>query len=221
MKPLLMLALLAAACDPPRRKDIIVSDPPEGPPITVRFADDFQRAELGPDWYATGGNYQIIDGALSTKGGKNHPLWLRRKLPPAAVIEFDAWSNTTEGDIKVELYGDGRSYDPDEGAYQATGYVLVFGGWKNSKSQIARQDEHGSDVAVEPTGLKVEPRRHYHFRIERRGGLIDWSLDGQPFLRYQDPKPLSGPGNAYFAITNWMADVWFDDLVIAPLGPVR
>jgi hypothetical protein len=214
---LLALVLLLTACDPPRRREVIASDPPEGPPITTRFADDFGRDTLGPDWYETGGNYKLVGGELRTKGGKNHPLWLRRKLPQNAVIEVDAWSNTTEGDIKIEIYGDGRSYDPDGGGYKATGYVLVFGGWKNTKSQIARQDEHGKDVAVDPTGLKVEPKRHYHFRIERRGKLIDWQIDGQPFLRYEDPRPLTGANNAYFSFTNWLADVWFDNLTIVPL----
>lgn len=210
---LLLLAVLVA-CDPPRRKDIITSDPPEGPPIGKRYADDFQRAELGPDWWQTGGNYKIVDGALSAKGGKNHPLWLRRKLPKDAVIEFDAWSNSADGDIKVEVYGDGRSFDPDGGAYRATGYVVVFGGWKNTKSIIARQDEHGRDLAVDPSARKVERGRRYHFRIERAGGVIDWQLDGQPFVRYQDARPLAGPNNAYFAFSNWATDVWFDNLVI-------
>jgi hypothetical protein len=212
-----LIVILLAACEPPRRKDIIASDPPEGPPIAARHTDDFGRADLGPDWYATGGNYKIVKGELSAKGGRNHPLWLRRKLPQQAVIEFDAWSNTSEGDIKVEIYGDGRSYDPDGGGYKATGYVIVFGGWKNTRSLIARQDEHGKDVAADTTGLKVEPKRRYRFRIERRGKVIDWQLDGQPFLRYDDPRPLTGPGNAYFAISNWQTDVWFDNLVITPL----
>jgi hypothetical protein len=47
--------------------------------------------------------------------------------------------------------------------------------------------------------------------------VVDWQLDGQPFVRYQDPKPLAGANNAYFALSNWATDVWFDNLVISGL----
>ena len=80
---------------------------------------------------ATG--YEIANGALSAKGAHNHPLWLRKKLPRDVRIELDCWSNEERGDIKVELFGDGRSFDPDGGAYMATGYELIFGGWFNSQ----------------------------------------------------------------------------------------
>jgi len=216
----LCCAVLAlAACNPPRGRDIVTSDPPDGPPVTAAqpFADAFDRPQLGADWWETGGHYKIVDGALSVRGGKNHPLWLRHKLPGDFAVDLETWSNSRDGDIKVELCGDGRSFDPDEGAYKATGYVVIFGGWKNTKSIIARQDEHGREVAVDPTGLKVEPGRHYRFHIERRGNVIDWSIDGQPFLRYQDPRPLTGRGHEYFAVSNWEADVYFDNLRISAL----
>src|SRR5688572_8382858 len=117
-----------------------VKDPP---PITETWTDDFARDDVGTNYYDTGGGYFIGDGALATKGSHNHPLWLRKKLPRDVQIELTAWSNSPDGDIKIEIFGDGKSYDPNAGAYLSTGYVLVFGGWKNSKSIIARQDEHG------------------------------------------------------------------------------
>ena len=35
----------------------------------------------------------------SAKGAKNHPLWLKRKLPRDVRIEFDTWSTDRRGDI--------------------------------------------------------------------------------------------------------------------------
>ena len=116
------------------------------------------------------------------------------------------------------MFGDGQSYDPDGGGYTATGYELIFGGWSNTKSIIARLDEHGKDV-VARTEPKVAANKHYHWRIERQGKLLTWFIDdmANPFLKLEDPQPLEGPGHEYFAFNNWETDTWFDNVVITPL----
>ena len=98
---------------------------------------------------------------LKNKSRPPKPPWLRRRLPNDAVIELDAWSQSPAGDIKVEIYGDGKSFDPNKGAYTSTGYVLIFGGWNNTKNIIARMDEHAEDRAQE---LRREARR-LRFRL--------------------------------------------------------
>jgi hypothetical protein len=190
----------------------------EPPPITERWQDDFERGRIGMDYFRTGPGYEVADGALSAHGAHNHPLWLRRKLPRDVRIEFDAWSNEPRGDVKVEVFGDGRSYDPDGGRYTATGYEVIFGGWYNAKSIIARLDEHGHDM-VERSLPKVVATIHYHWAIERKAATIRWYIDDMqtPFLVYNDPHPLDGPGHEYFAFNNWETDTWFDNLVISPL----
>ena len=204
----LALAGLAAACKVR-----------EAPPIVDRHGDLFDRTAIGPDYNQTGSGYRIIDGALNARGAHNRPLWLAKKLPGTDVqIDFDAWSTSPDGDIKVEVFGDGRSYDPDGNRYLATSYVLVFGAWKNSRSIITRLDEHGKDQ-VARTEPRVEPGRRYHWRIVRRGRVLDWYVDDMttPFLRYEDPRPLTGPGHEYFAFSNWETDTWFDNLIIKRL----
>ena len=63
----------------------------------------------------------------------------------AVNVELDAWSNYDDaGDLKVEVWGDGRSY-ATSASYTATGYVFIFGGWHNQISAIARMNEHGQD----------------------------------------------------------------------------
>jgi hypothetical protein len=199
--------LAAASCK--------VKDPPA---ITEPFSDAFQRNDLGGNWNATGSGYRLVDGQLSARGAKNHPLWLRRKLPRDVRIELDAWSNERRGDIKVEIFGDGSSFDADGGSYTATGYALIFGGWSNSKSLIARLDEHGNDV-VERADVKVVAKQKYRWRIERKGQVLDWYIDdmSKPFLSYDDRAPLAGDGHESFAINNWETDTYFDNLVITPL----
>jgi hypothetical protein len=203
-----VLVVAVAACK--------VKDPP---PVTDRWQDSFDgRDEIGGDYYKSGGGYGIANGALSAKGAHNHPLWLRKKLPRDVRIEVDCWSNEERGDVKVEVFGDGHSFDPDGGAYMATGYEVIFGGWFNSKSIIAKLDEHGKDV-VQNVTVKVQPTRHYHWKIERVGKKLTWFVDDMqtPFLVLDDPVPLEGTGHEYFGFNNWESDTWFDNLVITPL----
>ncbi len=190
----------------------------EPPPITGRWIDEFARDSPGDNYNATGPGYAVSNGALSAHGAHNHPLWLRKKLPHDVRIEFDCWSTEKRGDIKVEVFGDGKSFDPDGGRYTAVGYEVIFGGWYNAKSIIARLDEHGKDV-VERTLPKVVPNQHYHWKIERIGKKLTWWIDDMttPFLVYDDPRPLEGNGHEYFAFNNWETDTWFKNLVITPL----
>lgn len=189
----------------------------EQPPIAERWEYGFDDG-LGQQFYATGDGYRVERGALSARGAHNHPLWLRKRLPRDVRIDLDAWSNEARGDLKIELFGDGHSYDPDGGRYTATGYELIFGGWFNTKSIIARLDEHGSDV-VQRTEPKVMAQKRYHWRIERQRNTLTWFIDDMntPFLRYEDPRPLEGAGHEYLGVNNWETDTWFDNLVISPL----
>jgi hypothetical protein len=193
-----------------------VKDPP---PITGPWTDNFERDEIGGDYYKTGGGHTVTGGALSTKGSYNQPLWLRKKLPRDVQIDVTAWSKSTSGDIKVEIFGDGKSFDPDRGGYQSSGYVLIFGGWNNSKSIIAKGDEHGKQLVEKQPPVRVEVGRKYKFRIVRDGKKLTWYVDDmeKPFLEYDDDRPFEGPGHEYFAFNNWESDSWFDDLVVTPL----
>jgi len=204
MIPALAVMFLLPACTQSR-----------GAMITEKFIDDFERTALGSDWYNTGGGYRIENGVLKIQDAKNRPLWLKKRLPRDVKVELDAWSDSPEGDIKIELFGDGASY-AKTAAYTATSYVLIFGGWKNSKSIIARMDEHASDRQVR-TDVRVVPGRKYHFSVTRKGNLLSWSIDGSPFLRMDDQMPLEGKGHEYFGFNNWSAPLSFDNLVIEAL----
>jgi hypothetical protein len=202
---LLTLLLAAGGCTPQ-------GDPAIGP---SGFEDDFERAQLGDVWHNTGGPYQIRDGWLHVRGARNKPLWLRRVLPRDARVELDVRSDTPDGDVKVEIYGDGSSRAESE-SYTATSYVIIFGGWNNSTNLIARMDEHGADRQT-GQALRVEQGRTYRMRIERRGDTIKYWIDDREIASLSDPEPLWGRGHDHFAFNNWQSDLWFDNLKIEPL----
>ena len=185
------------------------------PELGSGFSDDFDRTVLGRDWRNTGGPYEIVDGALHVQGARNHPLWLRRRLPDDVRASFEVWSDSPDGDIKFELFGDGVSY-AKQASYTATGYVLIFGGWRNKLNVIARMDEHGADRQVKH-GPRVVEGRHYKIKAERRGGLLRWWLDGELLLEYDDAQPLKGRGHDHFGLNNWETPLYFDDVRIEPL----
>ena len=189
---------------------------PQGDPgIGAGFFDDFERSQLGQNYEKTGGNWRIENGQLRVQGARNHPLWLLRTLPSEVRIEFDARSESPEGDIKVEVFGDGTSHAEVE-RYEATSYVIIFGGWNNSRNVLARMDEHGDDrVLGRP--LEVEPGRTYHFVIERVGGTLSVWVDGRLLVEMDDPQPLRGRGHDHFGFNNWQSQLWFDNLKITPL----
>lgn len=195
----------------------------EGAPIVDSYADDFERGELGEGYFATTDNYQLVNGALSAKGAFNHPLWLTRKLPRNVSIEFDCWSNSAAGDIKIEFFGDGKSHaaTKEKVQYKATGYVAVMGGWNNSKSLLARRDEHGKagQDLIARTQPKVVVGKRYHWKITRVGDKLTWYVDDMttPFLEFTDAQPLSGEAQAYLGFNNWESDTWFDNLSITAL----
>jgi Farnesoic acid 0-methyl transferase len=187
------------------------------PAITTPFSDDFQRAELGPTWNATSPQYRIVDGKLNVSNGYNHPAWLRQKLPRQGVIELDVMSKSAAGDIKIEIYGDGESFDHEKRAYTSTGYVLIFGGWHNTLSVICRIEEHDEGRKAQRSDTKVQPGKTYHWTVTRTGGTIDWKIDGQPFLAWTDPEPLGGTGHEYLGLNDWESDVTIDNLRVSPL----
>jgi hypothetical protein len=182
----------------------------------VLFQDDFDRGVLGNDWLTTGMSATIERGALRLANLQNHPVWLRTPLPDDVRIEFDAWAETEEGDIKVELAGDGRSY-AKTASYTATGYVVIFGGWDNSLHVLARRDEHGDDRVAVPAEPKVEADRRYRISITRRGGELRFEVDGQLIAEMVDDAPLTGSGQQHFAFNNWESATRFDNLVIYSL----
>jgi hypothetical protein len=200
---------------------------PDRPPITAPWTDTFERASIGPDYYPTADVYRIQDGALTVAKAHNHPLWLRKRIPADATIELDVWATTPDGDLKIEAWGDGSWYEPADdtqsgAAYVSSGYVFIHGGWHNTKSVLARGNEHTPDEP-ERTDRPVVMGRHEHWKIVRKGGHIDWFVDDMatPFLSFDDPKPLGGKDHSYIGLDDWESNAWFDNLSVTPSDAVK
>jgi hypothetical protein len=188
--------------------------------------DDFNRAALGPEWNALSPKWKIEDGRLCARGARNRGVWLMRPLPMNARIEFDAIAEAPDGDIKAELWGDGRSGATGASYTNATSYLVILGGWKNTKHVLARIDEHAADrleIGVDPDSdddraRAVAPGQPYHFSIERADGkTLSWSVNGTEFFELTDPDPLAGSGHEHVGFNEWDAPVCFDNLRITPL----
>ncbi len=193
---LLSLALAGATSACKRSEQSVASLP---------FSDDFERAELGPAWHVSGGQWKLEGGQVYSTGANNAPLFLKVALPDDFVMEVDVTSETPLVDAKVELMTDGRAHQ--------SGYIFILGGWSNTISCIARLDEHGRDRKERsPTGVVGE--RTYRWRIEKKGGSLRWLIDGEPYLGFEDAAPLQGPGHDRLAFSNWQNQLRYDNLRI-------
>jgi hypothetical protein len=197
------------------------------PLITSEFTERFEQQELAAHWRVTSDAWRIAAGRLCVSGAHNHPIWLAKRLPTNARIEFEAVSYSPDGDLKAEFWGDGRSAASQASYTNATSYLTIFGGWKNRFHVLARIDEHAAgrpervvdtqsaDIARQP----VSPDRTYHFRVERADGkTVIWWVDDVEILRYADDAPLLGSGHEHFGFNNWEVRVCFDNLRVVPLG---
>ncbi len=177
----------------------------ESTPTRMPFTDNFDRAELGPDWFPSGGHWTISNGTVYTTGANNAPLFLKAKLPNDLVMEVDIKSETKAVDAKIELMTDGRTHQ--------SGYIFILGGWDNKLSVIARLDEHGEDrKAMQPT--RAVGGKSYRWRIEKKGGSIKWFIDGKLYMTYEDKEPLQGAGHDRVAFSNWQNELRYDNLKI-------
>jgi hypothetical protein len=216
--------------------------------MTAPFDDSFDRAQaspsptlleaatvdgattpslLGPAWAQAGTNvWNVENGRLCGSKAHNHGVWLQRTLPVNARIEFDAVSIDADGDIKCEVWGDGRSAATGISYTNATSYLVIFGGWHNTLHKIARLNEHGGDAkeikidktSDDPVQQPVTQGQVYHFKIERTDGkTVRWSVNGVEYLAYTDPAPLTGAGHDHFGFNDWEAPVCFDNVKVTPL----
>lgn len=224
--------------------------PAQEQPMKLQFADDFEHSGTPPatpfppamageggstagwlepsaEWITTQpGIWRIEGGRLCGEHAQNHGIWLKRVLPVNARIEFDAIGSSPDGDLKAEIWGDGRSFATQRSYIDATSYLTIFGGWHNHFHVLARINEHAADrkeIKVDPASddpreKPVVPGQSYHFKIERTDGkTVRWWVDGNEMLSYADTAPLMGPGHDHFAFNDWEVKVCFDNVHVVPL----
>lgn len=225
----------AASAKKPPAQGTAANTPPPAPCgakddalLTAPFKDDFDRADLGTsDWYSTSyGAYAIRSGRVCTAKPRNHPLWLKRKLPANVRVEFDAIPLSANADVKAELFGDGCAYDPNGGDYTSTGYVAVLGAHNNTEHWLARLFEHGPEAKKTTiiaggesiATAKLVQATTYKVELSRTDGKeLRFLVNGTLIHAMSDPAPLVGEGHDHFAFDGWDAPVCFDHLTVTPL----
>jgi hypothetical protein len=198
------------------------------PVLATPFIDNFDRPDLGEgDWRSTSyGAYTIRNGRVCTSKPKNHPLWLRRKLPLNARVEFEATPQSAGADVKAEIFGDGCGFDTAGRDYLSTSYVGVLGAHGNTEHWLCRLYEHGTDMkkTVLVTGTaslassRLVTNTTYKVELARVDGrTVTMKVNGELVHAMEDPSPLTGPGHDHFAFNGWDAPVCFDRLTVTPL----
>jgi hypothetical protein len=198
-----------------------------GAPVPAPTPAAVAGVEPSADWMPTQpGIWRIEGGRLCGEHAKNHGIWLKRTLPVNARIEFDAVADSTDGDLKAEYWGDGRSYATALSYTNATSYLTIFGGWHNKFHVLARINEHATDrkeITVDPNSDDVREKpvvagQIYHFKVERTDGkTVKWYINGNDMLTYPDPQPLAGVGHDHFGFNDWDVKVCFDNVKVVPL----
>ena len=217
----------AAVSDkPPLAPNPLLAAAALDPLLTAPFADGFERGALGPDWRATGSAWKIQDGKLCAQKARNQGVWLARRLPTNVRVEFEATAQAENGDLKAEIFGDGASAATAQSYTNATSYLAIYGGWKNSIHALARLNEHGVDrleVKVDPTeddprSRPVSAGQVYRFRVERTDGrTLTWWVDDTLMFQLKDPEPLAGPGHDHVGFNEWDIAVCFGNVKVTPL----
>jgi hypothetical protein len=174
------------------------------------YEESFEGSGLPKEWTTASKAWRVAGGMLHGERAENEGVWLQVPLPDKVRVTFKAASASDDGDLKFEVFTDGRTHQ--------SGYVGIFGGWKNSLNIIARLDEHGSDRLVGAEGQKVVKDRVYEMAVVRTDSRVRWYVDGKPFLTYHDGKPLEGEGHRHFGFNDWHVPVRFDDVKVYDLG---
>ena len=204
---LIALCLVLGSCDVPIKKKKIINDSKFLKGGTLIFEDNFNQENISSQW--TGGRrWEIKNGWLAVSHNRNDALWLNKPLPNEIRVEFDARSESADGDIKCEIFADGVNH--------ASGYIIVFGGWKNTSNIIAKLDEHKNPVK----GRKkvVDKGKVYHFAVLRVENRLSWYLDNERIAVYDDKAPLIGPGHEHFGFNDWDTPIFFDNVKIYDLS---
>lgn len=156
------------------------------------WEDDFQRAELGPNWQVVSGQARIVDERLFLTG-TGATVLIDRGFAPDVRVEFVAEANPDlpPCDLSVAL-----------GANPLWGYhyLLAFGGRNNRVNQILGT---GPRVRDEDPPFLIEHGRSYTIEATKEGGTLTLVVNGTQLVEAVDPDPVGGPGFDRVGLVTW------------------
>ena len=161
---------------------------------TLQFSDDFERDELGEDWNAVAGHWQIVDGTLVAEhpAGNSCKLVCTKAFPGSQRLEYDCCTDKP-GDLSAVIGAN------PTGSWES-GYFFGFGSNNNMSSKLLVR---GAD-----TGFyfgPIEPGTVYHVVCQRDGDTLTHIVDGKVLKTHKDPRPLTGEGHQNISLYIWEA----------------
>ena len=174
------------------------------------FTDEFDREELGENWKAVTGNWNVDGGTLRGSGvlisAHGFPQddaggYLRMEFE--AVPDFELKMVGIPGTDGKALGATGRISDmssvlhaadaADESGALSSGYFFQFGGRWNSMHQIARAG--AALVADANPTVKIKSNRVQKILVENDNGRLSMFVDGKNVLTGREKTSLVGAGH--------------------------
>jgi hypothetical protein len=95
------LAFVLAACAKP-------VDPLTGG--TLVYSEDFEGSGLPSAWSTKSPVWKVAQGRLTGARAENEGAWLSQPLPEQVRVTFTVSSASPDGDIKFEIFTDGKTH---------------------------------------------------------------------------------------------------------------
>jgi len=150
--------------------------------FSLPFFENFSSG-LG-NWQLENTNSALNDGKLYWNTGYFLSTVLIGELPMENIaIEFDGYCEVNGFNIYL--------HNEDE-----EGYIVILGGWYNTKS--------GSDIGKNSQNRELldgkvwEAKKWHHYKIVRKGNLLEAYCDGRRIFERMSSKRFSGKGKLQF-----------------------
>jgi len=179
--------------------------PPSAEGWRLVFSDDFERAELGPDWVTEKHTqWAVRNGRLTLVKGDGAALFAR-PLRHSQRIEYDGCA---ESGHPCDLSGI-LCADPKKRAAYESGYSFHFGTEMNAFSKLLI---NFVEYLVLPN--KIAPGKRHHVICQRDGDRLGLWVDGQCVFHCLHRDRLDGPEETRAGLYTYGANQVFDNVRI-------
>lgn len=192
-KGMAFAAVLAAALGPGSGAPALLAEETSGEGLwKLAFEDDFDRSELGPDWFVRSGTAEIRSGRLYLRGAGATAL-IRRAFADDVRLEFLA-----EADPELPPCDLSAALASSE--FWGYHYLLAFGGNHNRLNQIVGG---GARKVDERPSRLIDGGKTYRLAAIREGRRLAYEVDGVLLIESEDPDPVGGPGFDRAGLVTW------------------
>jgi hypothetical protein len=195
------------------------------------FSDEFSGPHLNSSWLVECTDnpakaVETVNGQLQLNTAGGITVWYKNELKGNLLIEFDRTivMNGSENDRLSDLNQFWMATDPSNRMFQRKGsfreydslqmYYVGMGGNYNTTTRMRRYDGKGKLEVIKEyadSAHLLKPNHTYHITIQVKNGKSRFSVDGQEFFCFKDPKPLK---HGWFAIRSTKSRQLIDNLKI-------